>query len=328
MTLKRTVAERIILWIAGWMIAISKLLCRLGFATRLIDSTARLANDEARSAKVYAGYAPTKHDVFVPIYAKSGTNWMLQIAQQIAYYGDASFAHIHDLVSWPEYPLPTSVAFSDPTPQQHAPTGLRLIKSHFSADHIPYSEAATYLLVIRDPKEAFVSGYRFGLGYFQPEEMPPVETMLERYLTSNYVYGDWAKHTHSYWQWRERPNVLVLTYNQLKADPRNCIVQVADAMKVKLTEAQLDAVVRKSDIGYMKSLGSAFTSPLPYIPLWGEKATTDLLRKGASGQSGELLTPAQQAAIDDHMRARLLALGSDFPYDDLFVTNRSVAPTG
>ena len=288
-----------------------------------MDNIARQSTDRELQEKVFAQYKPTKHDVFVPIYAKSGTNWMLQIAQQIAYYGDAEFAHIHDLVSWPEFALPTTIPLEDPTPQKQSPTGLRIIKSHLESSYIPYDEAARYLLVIRDPKETFVSGYRFGLGCLLPKEMPSVEHMLDAFLSPNYIYGDWAKHTASYWQWRNRPNVLMLTFDELKQDTKTCITRVAEVMGVELTPAQLEQVHAKSDVTYMKQLGFAFSPPLPYIPFWGKLATTDLIRSGNSGNSGELLTQAQQDAIDNYMRAALLRLDSDFPYDDLFVTNRN-----
>ena len=323
MTIQRTISERVILFLVGWLIAAVKLLARFGAASRFLDNTARMSTDHDHQKAVFANYVPTKHDVFVPIYAKSGTNWMLQITQQIAYYGEAEFAHIHDLVSWPDFLLPTTVPLDDPTPQQQAPTGLRIIKSHMASHYLPYSEEAKYILLIRDPKEAFVSGYRFGLGYLLAEEMPSVEWMLERYLSTGYVYGDWVEHTHSYWAWRNRPNVLLMTFNELKQNPREGIVRVAKLMGVDQNDEQLDKVVTKSDVSYMKGLGLAFTSPLPHIPLWGKRATTDLIRNGKSGNSAELLTQAQQDAIDDHMRAELRRVGSDFPYDDLFTTNQS-----
>jgi hypothetical protein len=41
-----------------------------------------------------------------------------------------------------------------------------------------------------------------------------------------------------------------------------------------------------------------------------------MIRKGMSGGSSELLSPAQQQRIDAHFEARLRELGSDFPYGD------------
>jgi hypothetical protein len=48
---------------------------------------------------------PTASDVIVATYAKRGTNWALQIAPQIAYYGEAEYDFIHDLVAWPDAPV-------------------------------------------------------------------------------------------------------------------------------------------------------------------------------------------------------------------------------
>ncbi len=47
---------------------------------------------------------PAEHDVLICSYFKSGTNWTMQIAVQVAYRGRAEFEHIHELVPWPEIP--------------------------------------------------------------------------------------------------------------------------------------------------------------------------------------------------------------------------------
>ena len=231
--------------------------------------------------------------------------------------------HIHDLIPWPDG-LPTTIPLDDPGPQQKSPTGLRIIKSHLPSDNIPYSEKATYVVVVRDPKEVFVSAQHFALGFLSPQEMWSVDEMLEALLEEgSFIMGDWAQHTDSYWRWRDRPNVLVLTYAELKKEPRRCIQRVADVMGVELTAAQLDKVMAKSDIAYMKKQGVAFSAPLPPLPTLRKKDVPPLIRRGKLNSADEMLTTAQKAGIDDHWRARLEELGSDFPYDELFVTNRS-----
>lgn len=112
-------------------------------------------------AKAFGDYQPTVHDVFVATFVKSGTNWMLQIAQQIAHRGAAEFEHIHDVVPWPDAPMVNIIPLSDPEPRMQSPTDLRVIKTHNIADCVPYNENAKYITVIRDPKEAFVSSYYF-----------------------------------------------------------------------------------------------------------------------------------------------------------------------
>ena len=71
---------------------------RLGLAKPLISfSTKRILSEKVKR-KAFRGYTPTEHDVFVATFGKSGTNWMMQIAQQIAYRGEAEFEHIHHVV--------------------------------------------------------------------------------------------------------------------------------------------------------------------------------------------------------------------------------------
>jgi len=50
----------------------------------------------------FQNYVPGKQDVFVMTYAKSGTNWMMQIAHQLIYHGNAEYDHLHSVVPWPD----------------------------------------------------------------------------------------------------------------------------------------------------------------------------------------------------------------------------------
>ncbi len=323
MTLKKTLSQRLQIIFISFFIIIMKLRFRWSSSKKDVAKKLLAGRTPEMRRKIFANYVPTEHDVFVLCFSKSGTNWMMQIAQQIAYYGDAEFKHIHDLVAWPGA-SPTVVPLDNLIPQQKSPTGLRIIKSHEQSGYIPYSKEATYVIVVRDPKEVFVSGYHFGFGFLSPEEMLSVDEMFELLVEDNFfIMGDWASHTHNYWQWRDRPNVLILTYRELKTDPAGCIQRVADAMGVALTAVQLDKVVTKSDIAYMKKMGFAFSPALPSVPILRKENAPVILREGKLNSADQLLTTTQQDAIDNHWRAQLEKLGSDFPYDERFVTNRS-----
>lgn len=73
----------------------------------------------------------------------------------------------------------------------------------------------------------------------------------------------------------------------------------------------------------MKKLGFAFSAPLPPLPLFSKEAFSPIVREGRLNSADEMVTTMQKDAIDDHWRAQLEAIGSDFPYDEVFVTNRS-----
>jgi hypothetical protein len=261
-------------------------------------------------------YVPAAHDVFVCSYYKSGTNWTMQIAVQIAFRGQAEFEHIHDLVAWPDMGAQARLAVSldDDGPRRAAPTGLRIIKTHVPLDALPFSPATRYLCVVRNPKDVFVSGYHFTRAMVLGPLMPTVPAWLDAYLSPDTPLGSWAHHVASGWRLRERGNVLFLTYESMRADLPATVDKIASFMGVVLEPAERTAVIERSTFEYMKAIGHKFDSP--GAP-WGKPAGS-MMRRGKSGGSAELLSPEQQRRIDEYWRAELARLDCDFPYDEAF----------
>jgi hypothetical protein len=271
---------------------------------------------QASKARAFASYRPTRHDVFVATFGKSGTNWMMQISQQIAYRGEAEFDHIHDLVAWPDTPAPGPVALTDPSPAAESPTGLRIIKTHLETDFVPYDEQAIYLTVLRDPKEVLVSSYYFLGGIFGVLSHVTIDDWFELFSRPGSLATRWAIHTAGFWAWRDRPNVLVTTYPELKSLPRACIERVAATMGVELSGSELAKVIERSSFDHMKAHESQFAPP--ERPFASAGSRTVMVRRGESGGSGEVLSPAQQATLDSVCQEELARLGSDFPYATAF----------
>jgi hypothetical protein len=261
-------------------------------------------------------YRPTAHDVFVCSYFKSGTNWTMQLAVQVAHRGRAEYEHIHDLVAWPDMSLRAgfAVPLSDEGPQRVAPTGLRVIKTHLKLDPVPFSRDARYICVVRDPKDVFVSSYHFTRAMVMGSLMPSVEGWLDAYLSPDTALGSWAQHVACYWKLRDEPNVLFMTYESMRADLPGTVDRIAALLGVALTDEERAAVIERSSFAHMKSIGHKFDAP--GAP-WASSAGA-MMRKGESGASGEMLTAEQQRRIDDFWQAELAALGCDFPYADAF----------
>lgn len=91
---------------------------------------------------------------------------------------------------------------------------------------------------------------------------------------------------------------------------------IAAFMGVALTtQDEFAWVCEKSSFAAMKSMKHKFTPPA--LSPWAA-STRWMLRRGESGGSSELLSVRQQRVIDDHCRADLRRLGSDFPYDEVW----------
>jgi hypothetical protein len=295
-----------------------QVMLRLGYGKKVLAKGMSNLMAHMTNSQAFAGYEPTEHDVFAATYAKSGTNWSMQITQQIACLGQAEFEHIHHLVAWPDAPMwpmgdgaVTIAPLNDTTVQAKSPTGLRVIKTHLPAHSVPYGTKATYLSIIRDPKEVCVSAYYFMGGIMNFAGHLSKSDWVDLCLTPGGLLSGWADHTASFWAWRERPNVLVLTFKEMKADTPQAIARIAELMGVTLTEAQFAEVVERSSFAYMKARDEKFAPLRP--PSMGKKPVK-MMRQGKSGASGEVLSEAQQVAIDQFCEAELQKLGSDFPY--------------
>lgn len=284
---------------------------RLGFAPQILGFMSRQMNTPKRKKQAFASYVPNQHDIVVCTYAKSGTNWMLQIVTQIAYLGRGEFDHIHDLVPWPDPPMPGIVKLEEPTWEQ-APTKLRALKTHWEAPYVPYNPHARYIIVIRDPKDALVSGYYFADSIFSgvTQNVTP-ETWTRLFIKGHSIFGSWPEHTASFWSWRERKNVLVLRFEDLKTDLEETVRHIAAFMEVPLTEVQLEEITRKSSFSYMKKIDHKFAPP----SLASGRDTAVMLRSGKTGSAKSLLNAAQRQEVDEAMRRELEQLGSDFSYD-------------
>lgn len=266
----------------------------------------------------FGDYQPTPHDVFACVYFKSGTNWLMQILLQITHRGRAEFAHVHDLVPWPDaHDARYAVPLADESAWRNSPTGLRVIKTHRKLDEVPFRPEARYICVVRDPKDVLVSSYHFARDLSLGPMMPSVETWLEYSFTPSFPFGTWGNHLYSYWQVRGRANVLFMTYEEMKKDLPGTVDRIAAFLQIDLTPEERGEVVRQSGFAYMKQIQHKFDPGM--ITPWS-RPEGRVIRRGESGGSNELLTPAQQKRIDDHWRAELERLRCDFPYDEAFGT--------
>ena len=241
--------------------------------------------------------------------------FMMQIAHQLAFHGEAEFEHIHCMVPWPDsapqmgkYAIPVG----DPSVWMASPEKKRVIKTHLNWELIPYSENARYMMVIRDPKDVFVSNYHFVKGIF-PGFVPSLETWYQLYLSGKIpIGGSWAVNTAGYWAQRHRPNVLIESFKAMKRDLPGTVRRVAAFMNVPAADNITEKVCAKASFEYMKGIDAKF-GVWAMFP-WQTPST--MIRKGARGGSSELLTREQQRRIDQTFQAELKNLGSDFPYEE------------
>lgn len=295
-------------------VPLARFLDATGLYTRLFQvMRGKIAAERVKNN--FGTYQLTKQDIVVCTFPKSGTNWMLQIAYQIAHRGQGDFEGVHQYMPWPDALFSVDAKLEDETIAQRSPFGLRVNKTHLYGDYLPYTPDAKYICILRDPKDVFVSSYFFLQGVIFGAMMPSVATWYKTFVSDSFLLGSWTQNLHEYWQLRHHPNVMVLTFEQMKTDHMGIVRQVTDFLGVELTEAEIQLVYEKSTFDYMKNIAHKFDPPA-LTPMSSKQPK--MLRKGQSGGSSELLTVEQQRYIDDYCRAQLQRLGCDFPYDEMF----------
>ena len=291
---------------------------KTGRAERALGRMAARRKKTFAQKNPFRGYDPGKQDVFVATFAKSGTNWMMQIVHQLVWRGMGEFEHIHSVVPWPDTQVMPpfmqryAIPLQDAVDWETSPERKRVIKTHFDWELLPYSENARYIMVIRDPKDVFVSSYFFVKDVLGPA-MPSVDTWYKLFVSEGFpMGGSWAANTAGYWAQRGRGNVMILSFKSMKRDLRGTVRKVAQFLGAEASESVIDLVCEKSSFQYMKGIDHKFRMG-KLIPWRAEGA---MMRKGAQGGSSELLSRERQWEMDAYFRAELKRLGSDFRYEE------------
>jgi hypothetical protein len=311
-------AERIVLFpLFAFMFLLLRLSRLLGFESQWFRLSFlplyRRAVRAIRSA--FKGYEPTEKDVFICSFMKSGTNWGMQIAYQIACKGEGEYDHIHDVVPWPDAPAKGfAVPLNHPLTTKNA-TKRQIIKTHNIAQHVPYNTKARYVCIVRNPEDVFVSSYHF----FRPAMlgflMPSVTAWLDFTLSAEATETNWATFTAGYWTWRDRPNVLFITFEEMVADLKGSVRKIADLIGVTLTEAEFEKVCELSSYKYMKTINHKF-APGRMLPLASVEG--EMIRSGKKGEGKAFLNDVQKRRIHQYSLDSLQRLGSDFPFEALY----------
>jgi hypothetical protein len=291
---------------------------RLGLSRKIVEVASALLRSERSMRAAFAGYTPTERDVVVATYVKSGTNWAMQICQQLAHRGAAEFEHIHDLVPWPDNMDGRPIGLYDPASWCDSPTGLRVIKTHLGEAYVPRSKAARYVVVLRDPKEVLVSSYHFLAPLLGVADTLDPADWLDLFLTSRESGVEaWLDHSLGWWGLRDTPEVLVLFFADMTRDLPGATDRIAAHLAVTLSSDERDAVIERSGLAWMKANNDKF-APVPF-PFVRATHVPDMVRRGVSGGSDELYTPEQLARVDALALASLARRGSAFPYAARFI---------
>ena len=226
----------------------------------------------------------------------SGTTWLQEIIYLIQTKGDIVAAR-----SKPCYIrcplLEDARAQKKIIPQMPLP---RLMKTHISFHLMPpgiHSHNIKMVYILRNPKDVAVSYFHFyqsltELGSFAQ----PWEEFLAMFLEGYILYQDWLTNVQSWWTQRHNPNILIVSYEDMKINIAGVIRKIAEFCGIELDEGTVKIIEENTTFSVMKDNPSTNFAALKDI------FKLPFMRKGEVGDWKNYFSVAQNEKFD-----RLLA---------------------
>jgi hypothetical protein len=242
-------------------------------------------------------FQPRPSDIIISPFPKCGTTWTQQIVHSLRTRGSMDFEEITAAVPWLELAYDLGLDLEGPQPHPRA------FKSHLTWDEVP--KGGRYIYVVRDPLDALVSIYRFFEGWwFEAGSITITDFARHRFLNDPAQGGYWH-HLAAWWPQRQRPEVLILCYEAMHADPPQTIRTIANFIGCALDDDLLALVLEQSSLAFMQAHRHQFDDhlirqardPVMGLPPGGDSAK---VRTGRVGDHRYDLTDAirvEMAAI-------------------------------
>ncbi len=247
-------------------------------------------------------FKPRADDIFVCAPPKCGTTWVQTIVVNLLWPAGDAPAPVMKLSPWVEErgrPADTMHAMLES--QSHR----RILKSHMPADGIPWYGDAKYLFVGRDGRDAFMSwcnhvGRIRALALINERaEREHLSTVTQFEGNYSSFFAEWMSQrdglletTSSFWKLRQRGNLLLVHFNDLKSDLRIEMNRIADFLGIHVPAHLWPKIVDRCTFDGMRDRSSEIGN-LKLMLAGGMKG---FIFKGENGRWRAALGPSDIAA--------------------------------
>ena len=257
-------------------------------------------------------YRARPGDIFIATYPKCGTTWVQYMVYLLLHDGvplpgdrllGAVIPHLEEVGREPVEKLPLP----------------RAIKTHLPFAMTPAHPEARYIYVARNPFDCAVSFYHHTRGFVQHYDFSAgsFDEYFECFLAGEVDFGDYFDNLASWYEHRHEPNVLFLTYEDLKTDARQAVVAIANFLQLPCStdEALLDEVARYSSFSNMRKSQGRWSSQRP-------DDSPAFIRKGVVGDWLNYFSPDQARRLADKFRASAETSGFGCLWPDIIEAAR------
>ena len=251
----------------------------------------------------WAGFTPRPDDIFVCTPAKCGTTWTQAIVASLLWPDGDAPGPVVSISPWLEAQFdPIEDVLARLEAQRHR----RFIKTHTPADGIPFFPDAKYVFVARDGRDAFMSMCNH-MERFRDDVREELNARIEGEGVmpmpgwTGDVHGFFAvwlpamgmlEHVAGFWERRKQPNLLLVHYNDLKADLSGEMRRIARFLDIEVPEGKWPAVVERCTFESMKARGSEIGE----FERVFEGGADGFIFKGTNGRWRDVLTADEVGA--------------------------------
>jgi aryl sulfotransferase len=212
----------------------------------------------------WSAYAHRPGDIFVCTPPKCGTTWMQTIVTSLL-WPDGNFPGVvMQVAPWFDGAF---YNFDEVLARLEAQTHRRHIKTHTPADGIPIFDTASYIVVARDGRDAFMS-FANHIAKMSSElrvqrnaaaTARGLDPLMEFNGDIHEFFDNWIaaaptmRHIATWWNLRDQPNVLLVHYNDLKAGLTNEMRRVAEFLEIDVPAALWPDTVQRCTFDHMRA---------------------------------------------------------------------------
>lgn len=282
--------------------------------TEQIRPTLQSSHERMRflmDATRWHGFPFRDDDIVIGTWAKSGTTWCQQIVTQLIHEGREGLA-ILDIAPWVDMRV---IPFEPMMEQLEAQTHRRCLKTHLPADAMVISPEVKYIYLARDGKDVVWSWYNhlmkmtdefFAMINALPgnEEQPPytrptveIREFFHDWLDNDAApYWSYWENIQTWWDLREQPNVMLVHYNDLKADLPGEMRRIAGFLDIPIDEAKWPTILDHCTFDYMKANADTLSPGFSNLFEGGLKS---FVHKGTNNRWRDVLTAADIQKYED-----------------------------
>ncbi len=258
-------------------------------------------------------------DIVIGTYAKSGTTWTQQIVSQLLFQG-AEGLEVAEMSPWLDLRVPPKAV---KLPAVEAQTHRRFLKTHLPVDALVYSPKAKYLYIGRDGRDVVWSMYNHHAnandlwyqalndtpGRVGPPIEPPPASIRDYFVgwmeREGHPFWPFWENVRSWWEIRHLPNLMLLHFNDLKADLPGQIRRIAAFLEIPIDESRWPAILEHCSFDYMKANA---TKSVPLGGAFWDGGAQTFVNKGTNQRWRDTLTPEDCRWYEETAR---LQLGDD-----------------